>query len=261
MLTEVTEGVLVHQSELLANNTVIVVGESGLLVVDPGQTEAEFRALATGIRALGLPVAAGFSTHPHWDHVLWHADLGDAPRYGTARGVAEMEELLAGADWKARVAEHLPEDIADQVPLELFGRITALPAGSAQIPWNGPEVEVVAHPAHSQGHAALFIPDRGVLIAGDMLSDIFPPMLDFGAEDAIGDYLAGLDVLEALAGDVELVVPGHGTVGDAGAFRYRLDLDRACVIAQRDGTTVDDPRITSPKPGWEWVGEAFGPQG
>ena len=260
MLTTVTEGVLVDQSALLANNSVVVLGEGGVLVADPGQTETELEGLAASIRALGLPVVAGFSTHPDWDHVLWHPDLGAAPRYGTARGAAEMEELLARPDWKERVAEHLPEEIADQVPLELFGRVSALPAGSNQIPWNGPTVKFLAHSAHSQGHAALFVPERGVLVAGDMLSDMFPPMLDFGAEDAIGDYLAGLDLLETLAGDVDFVIPGHGTVGDAREFRYRLDLDRACVLALRDGTTVDDPRISSPKPGWEWVAEVFGPK-
>jgi glyoxylase-like metal-dependent hydrolase (beta-lactamase superfamily II) len=260
MLQQITQGVLVDQSALLANNCVVVVGESGVLVVDPGQTRTELVAIAASIRTLGLPVVAGFSTHPHWDHVLWHSDLGSAPRYGTARGAADMAELLASDDWKTRVAEHLPEDIADQVPLELFGRITALPDGSVQIPWDGPDVRVLAHTAHSAGHAALFIEDRGVLVAGDMLSDMFPPMLDFGAEDAIGDYLAGLDILESVADDVRFVVPGHGTVGDAREFRSRLDLDRACVVALRDGTQVDDPRITSPKPGWEWVRDVFGPK-
>ena len=35
MLTQVAEGVLVHQSELLENNTVVVQGRSGVLLVDP----------------------------------------------------------------------------------------------------------------------------------------------------------------------------------------------------------------------------------
>ena len=33
---------------------------------------------------LGLPVVAGFSTHLHWDHLLWHPRFGDVPRYATA---------------------------------------------------------------------------------------------------------------------------------------------------------------------------------
>jgi hypothetical protein len=35
-------------------------------------------------------VVAGFVTHPDWDHVLWDAALGDAPRFGTARCAAAI---------------------------------------------------------------------------------------------------------------------------------------------------------------------------
>jgi glyoxylase-like metal-dependent hydrolase (beta-lactamase superfamily II) len=62
--------------------------------------------------------------------------------------------------------------------LDLFGLITGLPAETAQIPWDGPEVRIIEHPAHAQGHAALLIEGRGVLVAGDMLSDVLIPMLD-----------------------------------------------------------------------------------
>src|SRR6266508_4241187 len=43
------------------------------------------------------PVVAGFSTHPHWDHLLWHARLGAAPRYGTARCAATVRDRLSDA--------------------------------------------------------------------------------------------------------------------------------------------------------------------
>ena len=137
--------------------------------------------LANDLSDLGQPVVAGFSTHPDWDHVLWHAKLGEAPRYGTARCAAHMRDLLSNADWKARVAEGLPPEIAEQIPLDLFGLITGLPAETAQIPWDGPQVRIIEHQAHAPGHAALFIEERGVLVAGDMLSDVLIPMLDLDA--------------------------------------------------------------------------------
>lgn len=61
MLTEVAEGVLVHHSELLANNTVVVLGPDGVLVVDPGITGTEMACLAVDLRELGTPVVAGFA--------------------------------------------------------------------------------------------------------------------------------------------------------------------------------------------------------
>jgi glyoxylase-like metal-dependent hydrolase (beta-lactamase superfamily II) len=212
--------------------------------------------LANDLRELGQPVVAGFSTHPDWDHVLWHAELGEAPRYGTARCAAFMRDLRSQADWRARVTEGLPPEIAEDTPLDPFGLITGLPAGTVQIPWDGPEVRVIEHPAHSPGHAALLIEEPGVLVAGDMLSDVFIPMLDDfnSTNDPIEEYLVGLQLLEDVADDVDVVIPGHGSVGRADQVRARIDQDRAYVHALRDGGVPDDPRIgPSAKPGWEWV--------
>ena len=215
-----------HQSELLQNNAVVVQGRAGVLLIDPGIQGSEMACLANDLRELGQPVVAGFSTHPDWDHVLWHAELGEAPRYGTARCAAHMRDLLSNADWKARVAEGLPPEIAEEIPLDLFGLITGLPAETAQVPWDGPEVRIIEHPAHAQGHAALLIEERGVLVAGDMLSDVLVPMLDFSAADPIEDYLAALRLLEGVAGDVDVLVPGHGSVGGADQVHARIERDR-----------------------------------
>ena len=258
-LTQVAEGVLVHQSELLQNNAVVVQGQAGVLLVDPGITGSEMVCLANDLRELGQPVVAGFATHPDWDHVLWHTELGDAPRYGTARCAAVMADLRSNADWEAHVAEGLPPEIADETPLDLFGLITGLPAESAQVPWDGPEVRIIEHPAHAPGHAALFIEERGVLVAGDMLSDVFVPMLDdfTSTNDPIEEYLIGLRLLEGVADDVDVLIPGHGSVGGAGQARARIELDRAYLHALRARREVpDDPRIgPSAKPGWEWVSD------
>ena len=256
MLRQVAEGVWIHQSELIQNNAVVVQGRAGVLLIDPGIQGSEMACLANDLRELGRPVVAGFSTHPDWDHVLWHAELGEAPRYGTARCAAFMRDLRSRADWKARVAEGLPPEIAEEIPLDLFGLITGLPAGTAQIPWDGPEVRIIEHPAHAPGHAALLIEERGVLVAGDMLSDVLIPMLnDFdGTNDPIEEYLVGLRLLEDVADDVDVLIPGHGSIGGADQLRARIELDRAYVQALRDNRMVSDPRIgPSAKEGWDWV--------
>lgn len=263
MLTKVADGVLVHQSELIQNNTVVVHGRSGVLLIDPGLTGEDMTCLANDVAESGQPVVAGFATHPDWDHVLWHTELGEAPRYGTARCAAFMRELRSNADWKARVTEGLPPEIAADVPLDPFGLITGLPADTAEIPWDGPRVRIIEHPAHAQGHAALLIEECGVLVAGDMLSDVLIPMLDDwnSTNDPVEDYLVGLRLLEGVADDVDVVIPGHGSVGGADQLRARIKLDRAYVHALRDGHAPDDPRIgSSAKPGWEWVSDVHSGQ-
>lgn len=255
MLRRVAEGVWVHESECIQSNTIVVQGDAGVLVIDPGITGDEMACLSSDLREMDQTVIAGFSTHPDWDHVLWHPDLGDVPRYGTARCAVSLQDLLSQADWRDQVAGALPPEVAGEVPMDLLGLVAGLPASAVRIPWDGPTVRIIEHQAHATGHAALLIEERGVLVAGDMLSDVLVSMLDLtGSADPIGDYLAALQLFEGVAADVGVVIPGHGSVGGAGEVQARIERDRAYVNALRDGRDPSDPRIgPDAKPGWEWV--------
>jgi glyoxylase-like metal-dependent hydrolase (beta-lactamase superfamily II) len=244
VLRQVAEGVLIHESQFLQSHAVVVQGRAGMLLIDPGVQDGEMATLADDLRELGQPVVAGFSTHPHWDHVLWHAGLGAAPRYGTARCAAAIRDELSDAGWRARIAEWIPPDIAEQISWDLFGLITGLPAETAHIPWDGPQVRIIEHQGHAPGHAALLIEERGVLVAGDMLSDVLIPMLDLDdTADPIEDYLAALRLLAGVAADVDILVPGHGSIGGADQVHARIDQDRAYVHALRDVRVPGDPRL------------------
>jgi glyoxylase-like metal-dependent hydrolase (beta-lactamase superfamily II) len=249
MLRQVARGVLVHESRFCESNAVVVQGASGVLLIDPGVHADELECLANDLAASGQTVVAGFSTHPHWDHLLWHPAFGDAPRYATATGATTAKERLAGGIDAKRFG------IPDDVPLDLLDRTEGLPADAMKIPWDGPTVRIIEHSAHAPGHAALFVEDSGVLVAGDMLSDGFIPMLDLnGTADPIGDYLAALVRFEAVADSVDTVIPGHGSV--SADVRQRIGQDRAYLLAVREGREPDDPRISgSAKPGWEWVAD------
>ncbi|NMO52909.1 MBL fold metallo-hydrolase [Actinoplanes sp. TBRC 11911] len=251
MLTQVADGVLIHESEFCQSNAVVVRGAAGVLLIDAGVHEDEMLCLANDLSDQGQTVVAGFSTHPHWDHLLWHAALGAAPRYGTARAAATVRARLSdGIDARKF-------GIPEQVNLDLLGLITGLPDDAARLPWDGPEIRVIEHQAHAPGHAALLIQDRGVLVAGDMLSDVLIPMLNLnGTPDPIDDYLTGLRLLESAAAGADVLVPGHGSVGRADEARARIDRDRAYVHALRDSEDPSDPRVgPSARPGWEWVAD------
>lgn len=255
MSTRIADGVHVQTSGCLETNSIVVDDGTGALLIDPGLTTTELTGLASEVRALGLEVVAGFATHPDWDHALWHPSLGEVPRYGTARAAAVLAELRDRPDWEAQLAEGLPPEIADEVPLEWFGLLTAVPAGATMVPWNGPTARILEHRGHAEGHAALLIEERRVLVAGDMVSDVLVPMPDLHGDspDPLGDYLDGLQLLEQASADADVFVPGHGSVGDADELRARIALDRSYIEALRDRATIADPRVTTPKPGWEWV--------
>jgi glyoxylase-like metal-dependent hydrolase (beta-lactamase superfamily II) len=243
--------VLVHESVFCQSNTVVVQGGAGVLLIDAGVHEDEMACLASDLSDSGQTVVAGFSTHPHWDHLLWHTALGTAPRYSTALCAATAQDRISGGIDARRLG------IPEEVSLDLVGLITGLPAETAQIPWDGPAIRIIEHQAHAPGRAALLIEERRVLVAGDMLSDVLIPMLDLnGTADPIEDYLAALRLFHGMAGDVGVVIPGHGSVGGADQMRARIDQDRAYIHALRDGHDPSDRRIgPSAKPGWEWVSD------
>ncbi|PZR55406.1 MBL fold metallo-hydrolase [Xylanimonas oleitrophica] len=267
-LTELTAGVYLATATTWTSSSVLVVDEpvargSEVLVVDPGITPDEVAGLAAAVKDRGWRVTAGLATHPHWDHVLWSTALGAVPRFAAPRAVAQVvtgvERLWADA-----------EQVAPGHERELFGRLTPVPGLPAHL--TGPQFAglpapappgctVVAHDAHAPGHLALVT--RGVLLAGDMLSDVEVPFLDVGPggdpahapADPLGDYRAALDALAAAArdGDVEVLVPGHGTPArGAAAIAARFAADHAYLDAlEREaagGAQVGDLRLAE-----EWV--------
>src|SRR3954454_16357309 len=231
MLNEVADGVWVRQSEWVWSNSTVVRGEDGLILVDPGIHGAEMDQLADDIAGLGLPVVAGFSTHLHWDHLLWHSRFGDVPRYATSASAAAASEVRERAQTMAA-------ESAAGIPLELIGLLTPLPADGGPVPG-----EIVEHQAHAIGHAAVLLADRGVLLAGDMLSDVLIPLLDPRRPGQVDAYEAALDRLGEAARYVDVVVPGHGAVAEGAEVAARLAADRAYIDALRQGEDPVDARL------------------
>ncbi|WP_029137157.1 MBL fold metallo-hydrolase [Nakamurella lactea] len=227
--TDLTDSVRVCHSALYATASTVVSrpGSNEVLLVDPAWVPSELAGLATDLTDAGLTVAAGFSTHAHHDHLLWHPGFGASPRYASpgATALAERERpaLLTalGPGW--------PTELTD-----LLGRVSAT---DTLEPWG----ELVIHNAHSTGHAALWVPDDRVLLAGDMLSDLELPLLQ---ETGFAAYDAGLTALRPYVERAAIVVPGHGS--PTGAPMERWLADRRYLDALAAGTDADDERLANP---------------
>jgi hydroxyacylglutathione hydrolase len=239
-LVELTADVLVATAEQYITTSTVVRGrDRGCLVIDPAVSPQDVAALAADLAELGLRPAAGFATHPHWDHLLWSRELGGAPRYASA----------LAAEVSVREREALIEAVQQSAPghdLDLFARVTPLAGPGRAIGWAGPEALVITHQGHAPGHSAVFLPGDGTLVAGDMCSDIEIPLLDTDQPDPVGDYVTALDLFAALP--VERVIPGHGHVGDAAECRRRIDADRRYLDALSRQAEPDDPRLAT-----EWL--------
>lgn len=232
-LTEVAPGVLVATSRRYATTSTVIASGGSAVLVDPAWEPDELAELADALQALGLTVTAGFASHAHHDHLLWHPRFGDVPRWASATTVAlaqqYREQLLdaLGPGWPAELAE-------------IFGRVQVAVedlAGSTTEP-----IQLLEHDGHSPGHAALWLPERKVLIAGDMLSDLELPLPHH--PDDLASYLTGLQVLAPYVGQAAVLVPGHGS--PSWRPTERLDADRRYLDGLVAGIEVADGRRALP---------------
>ncbi len=170
-LTELAPGVLVATAEYATTTSTVVTGpDGGCLLIDPAVPWPTWPRWPPTWPAPGCP--AGRLRHPPaLGSRAVERGLGDVPRYAAAAAVAIFPEIR----------DESVEYLQDAVPghdLALFGRLMPLPDGADAIPWDGPAARLIVHDGHAPGHGAVFLPDAGVLVAGDMLSDIEIPLLD-----------------------------------------------------------------------------------
>ena len=230
----VVPGVFVTTSRRYMTTSTIVRRGDGALVVDPAWTVAELHRLRDWLAAGELEVVAGIATHAHHDHLLWHPGFGKVPRYASTRTVELADE------WHGGLRDQLDDDYRRDFP-DSFRSLTAVAAGPLDDPFGdgGDEaIELVVHDGHAPGHTAVWLADRGVLLAGDMLSDIELP-LPFQPDD-LEAYLAALDALALVVAHASILVPGHGHVTDRPL--ERLDADRRYLDTILAGGDPDDPR-------------------
>lgn len=253
---EVAPGVLVMTSRRYITTTTAVIAGGDALVIDPAWEDDELAGVAQVLGHAGARCAAGVATHVHYDHVLWHPDLGSGPRWATPWTVAQWstqrDDLVAPlvGDVSAPLVElagllhpipQAPRPSGD-VPASPYPRSTRLP-GPYALPWSSRDVVVHEHDAHARGHIALELPDVRVLIVGDMLSDIELPYPDPDDPDLTA-YLVGLERLSEVAARVEVLIPGHGTPTTRPLAR--LDADRRYLESVLAGHEPDDPRLANP---------------
>ncbi|MFF2453755.1 MBL fold metallo-hydrolase [Isoptericola sp. NPDC058082] len=254
------EDVLVRTARRLRTTTTLVLAPGGgavddgraALLVDPAWEADELVAVADETSARGGRLVAGYSTHAHHDHLLWHPRLGpEVPRWATAPAalVARRERPRLLTEARADAGRYGGAGHPAEV-LDLLGRVAPVPAGERGVPDPDgvlPPTELVVHDGHAPGHGALWLPRSRVLVAGDVLSDVELPLpLD---EIAGGGTVASTEA-NTEAGSVAGSVAGSEVSREASreasregsavrdVERYLAGLDRLAPYAARCAVVV-----------------------
>ena len=155
-------------------------GSFECIVVDPGPHDLEhFDAIELAVD--GATVTHILLTHGHEDH----------------------------SEGAAGLADRVNAPIAALDPVFAFGS-QGLHGGDV-IESGGLELHIVATPGHTADSLSFYVPADSAVLTGDTVLGRGSTMVAYPDGD-LGQYLASLDVLEALARrtDAHLLLPGHG---------------------------------------------------
>lgn len=195
----------------LVPNVGIVVGETGVLVIDTGMGPENGERVLREARRLGGNRRLFLTlTHFHAEHGYGAQEFRDEAVivYNAAQAVEFAERGRPMLEmFSAR--EHLTALLADVE----FVRPHVTYQGKATIDLGGITAELIdiGH-AHTLSDQVVWLPDRSVLFAGDLFEYRFFPIVP-NPDVHIGKWIAALERLEAMAPSV--VVPGHGETTSA----------------------------------------------
>lgn len=198
---KLAERVYVTVAQPASTNVILVVGDDHALLIDPGATPEQGRALAASASEVaGRRVDRVLITHGHWDHFFGLAGVGEVESYG--------HETLADAfGWDSNRAAMVDlglgrDDLA--LPTQPFSLIRGVFLG-------GIHAEAMhTSPGHTPGDLVVLIPEANVVVMGDLIER--DPQID--DQSSLQTWPKAIDAGLGAADDDTILIPGHGEVVD-----------------------------------------------
>lgn len=208
-----------------SSNSVFMVGENGILVVDTGVSEQEGRKLLDAIRRVSpLPVRWIVNTHYHPDHR--GGNIAGGPDAIVISTAFTRQQVLHGHEAPEPSTGYQLNEIADKDGLTLY-----VGGHPVRIYYPGP--------AHTRGDLVVYFPDRRAVATGDLFLNDSCPYMDDGD---LENWIASLDHLLALP--AEHIVPGHFALASQSKLQhfrnYLADLQKQVSTMYAQGRSLKE---------------------
>jgi glyoxylase-like metal-dependent hydrolase (beta-lactamase superfamily II) len=217
----------------------LITGQRDAVLVDPLMTTTQARVLAGWIAATGKNLTTVYVTHGHGDHHFGLSVILD--RFPGARAVAApavVERMRESVD-PAAVASFWAKLMPGQIPDRL---VVAEPLEDGRFDLEGHDLVAVdlGH-TDTDNTTCLYVPDIGLVVAGDAVYNDVHVYLAESDPDRRKAWSAAIDTIEAL--DPRAVISGHKRAGRADdphtleeTRQYIRDFDRidAATTTARD---------------------------
>jgi cyclase len=227
-LSEVAPGVLAYvqpDGSWMINNTGVVLGSSGVMLIDTTTTERRNRALFGAIdeHAGGLPVRVAVNTHHHGDHTFGNWLL--PPGIPIVAHHRCREEMLRTGLVAQVLFPNVDYGTVELSPPTLtFDKRITLHVDQTRVEL------IFVGPAHTTGDVIAWLPDQKVVFTGDIVFHGGHPFL---TEGCLANYSAALLRVRELGARV--LVPGHGPLAGPDALEGLLDYAEWLSTLARDG--------------------------
>ena len=225
-------------------NTAFIVGSDGVVVIDSGPSLRYGQQLRQAIaRVTDKPVSHVIVTHYHADHVYGlqvFADRG-IPILAHQAGREYLHADTARLRLQASREELAPwiNDKTRLVPATQWvdGR-QELTVGDTQL------VLQPVGPAHTPEDIVVYLPDEGMLFAGDL---VFRGRVPYVGQADSRQWIAALDSLLAL--QPKVIAPGHGALSNTARDDLQLTRDYLVYLRETMGAAAREmERVASSSP-------------
>ncbi len=207
MIKRVDEKVFVIGSGI-TSNSILIVGKRDSAVIDTTLFPERAENILRIARELGSEVSLVINTHYHPDHTFGNVIFKDKriiAHRTTVDFMERMDEEYIRVVWKGKEGEIV-------APNEIFDN-------KKNLQFEGMNLELIHMGGHTPDSTVIFIPQRGILIAGDIvMNNIHAEIVE---DSDLDKWLENLQ--DILSMKPRIVIPGHGEVGNLDTVRRMYD--------------------------------------
>jgi glyoxylase-like metal-dependent hydrolase (beta-lactamase superfamily II) len=239
-LTQIADNVYAYvdtknssKSNSFGANAGIIVGKDGIVVVDTLISAKEAKRFIKDIRSVSRrPIKYVVNTHYHLDHAFGNSEF------------VKLGAVIIAQENDKKAMENTVEETLKKIgeygltPEDMKGTAPAYPVlaygDRMEIDLGGQKIELIhARHSHTDGDTLVYLRDKKILFAGDILFTNYHPFL---GEGNIEEWAKELDDIKSL--DVDKIIPGHGPLSgkkdleDMKEYILRFDQIAQALVSQ-----------------------------